>query len=164
MCSCIWKLNLGNETSSTAHRHKKKSKVLRGWRVLQLNCTPNKSWASRRLSPRPPVEERSASGPTTRPAVLRSQTCSWCWSRSSWPCLRATGTRWSLLAERLISLYICSWRRTKKRQKETHYISANTYRKTFASLTCISVAKVIGITASCWCKVSWRPYHTSWYR
>lgn len=46
-----------------------------------------------------------AGGTCADARVFRQQTCFWSWSRSLWLCLRATGTRWSLLVERLISPY-----------------------------------------------------------
>ena len=48
--------------------------------------------------------------------VFRQQTCSWLWSRSLWPCRHATGIQWSLLVERLISLYTHAYRGRERRK------------------------------------------------
>ena len=61
--------------------------------------------------------------------LLRQQTCSWWWSRSLWPCLRVTGTRWSLWAARLISLYTHAWKKNRQKSTNTYYIFRKVHRK-----------------------------------
>lgn len=83
----------------------------------------------------------------SRQWFIRRQTCSWLWSRSSWPCLRVTGTRWSLSAERLISLY----KRALKKKEDIHAMFISTHTKT--NLHCIYAKITLYIHFKC-CLIS----------
>lgn len=61
--------------------------------------------------------------------IIRQQTCSWLWSCSLWPCLRATGTRLSLLVEHLISPYKLAYKKDKKDIKVKIYGAYRCTRK-----------------------------------